>query len=103
MDNDFKIWEHQADAYKRLNRALDLSGGLNAGDLLGANTRAHVTRLMTESGTARTLFGLRQLSTHRLWRALVKRWPTTPEPLASCGSMVGFVVSVKNSALTTRR
>jgi hypothetical protein len=81
MDNDFKIWEHQADAYKRLNRALNLGGLLNAGDLLGANTRAHVTRLMTEPETARTLYGLRQTSTHRLWRALVKRCAETPGAL----------------------
>jgi hypothetical protein len=81
MDNDFKIWEHQADAYKRLNRALSLGGYFSAGDLLGANTRAHVTRLMTESETARALFGLRQLSTHRLWRALVKRCAETPGAL----------------------
>ena len=81
MDNDFKIWEHQADAYKRLNRALNLGGLLSAGDLLGANTRAHITPLMTEPETARTLFGLRQLSTHRLWRALVKRCAETPGAL----------------------
>ena len=81
MGNDFKIWEHQADAYKRLNRALNLGGLLSAGDLLGANTRAYVTRLMTEPGTARALFGLRQLSTHRLWRALVKRCAETPGAL----------------------
>jgi len=81
MDNDFKIWEHQADAYKRLNRALNLGGLLSAGDLLGANTRARITRLMTEPETARTLFGLRQLSTHRLWRALVKRCAETPGAL----------------------
>ena len=81
MDNDFKIWEHQADAYKRLNRALNLGGHLSAGDLLGANTRAHVTRLMTEPGTTRALYGLRQLSTHRLWQALVKRCADNPRAL----------------------
>ena len=78
MDSDFTIWGHQADANKRMQRLLDLSGGLNASDLLGANTRAHVTRPMTEPGTARTLFGLRQTSTHRLWRALVKRCADSP-------------------------
>ena len=51
MDSDFTIWGHQADANKRMQRLLDLSGGLNASDLLGANTRAHVTRPMTEPGT----------------------------------------------------
>ena len=81
MDSDFTINEHQADAYKRLNRALNLGGSLNAGDLLGANTRAHVTRPMTEPETARTLYGLRQTSTHRLWRALVKRCAETPRSL----------------------
>ena len=81
MDSDFTINEHQADAYKRLNRALNLGGSLNAGDLLGANTRAHVTRPMTEPETARTLYGLRQTSTHRLWRALVKRCAETPGAL----------------------
>ena len=81
MDSDFTINEHQADAYKRLNRALNLGGSLNAGDLLGANTRAHITRPMTASGTARTLFGLRQTSTHRLWQALVKRCADNPRAL----------------------
>ncbi len=81
MDSDFTINEHQADAYKRLNRALNLGGSLNAGDLLDANTRAHVTRPMTEPETARTLYGLRQTSTHRLWRALVKRCAETPRSL----------------------
>jgi hypothetical protein len=78
MDSDFTIWEHQADANRRLQHALNLSGSLNAGELLGANTRAHVTRPMTEPGTARTLFSLRQTSTHRLWRALVKRCADSP-------------------------
>ena len=78
MDSDFTIWEHQADANRRLQQALNLSGHLNAGELLGANTRAHVTRPMTEPETARTLFGLRQTSTHRLWRALVKRCADSP-------------------------
>jgi hypothetical protein len=81
MDSDFTINEHQADAYKRLNRALNLGGSLNAGDLLDANTRAHVTRPMTEPETARTLFGLRQTSTHRLWQALVKRCADNPQAL----------------------
>jgi len=81
MDNDFTICEDQADAHRRLQRALNLGGSLNAGDLLGANTRAHVTRPMTEPETARTLYGLRQSSTHRLWRALVKRCAETPRSL----------------------
>jgi hypothetical protein len=81
MDNDFTICEDQADAHRRLQRALNLGGSLNAGDLLGANTRAHVTRPMTEPETARTLYGLRQSSTHRLWRALVKRCAETPRAL----------------------
>jgi hypothetical protein len=81
MDSDFTINEHHLDAHRRLQRALDLSGGLNAGDLLGANTRAHITRPMTASGTARTLFGLRQTSTHRLWQALVKRCADNPRAL----------------------
>ena len=78
MDSDFTIWEHQADANRRLQHALHLSGSLNAGELLGANTRAHVTRPMTEPETARTLFGLRQASTHRLWRAVVRRCADNP-------------------------
>ena len=81
MDSDFTINEHQVDAHRRLNRALDLTGGLNAGELLGANTRAHITRPMTASGTARTLFGLRQTSTHRLWQALVQRCADNPRAL----------------------
>ena len=81
MDSDFTINEHQLDAHRRLQRALNLGGSLNAGDLLGANTRAHVTRPMTEPETARTLYGLRQTSTHRLWRALVKRCAETPRSL----------------------
>jgi len=81
MDNDFTICEDQADAHRRLQRALNLGGSLNAGDLLGANTRAHVTRPMTEPETARTLYGLRQSSTHRLWQALVKRCAETPRSL----------------------
>jgi hypothetical protein len=81
MDNDFTICEDQADAHRRLQRALNLGGSLNAGDLLGANTRAHVTRPMTEPETAITLYGLRQSSTHRLWRALVKRCAETPRSL----------------------
>ena len=78
MDSDFTLWEHQADANRRLQHALNLSGSLNAGELLGANTRAHVTRPMTEPETARTLFGLRQASTHRLWRAVVRRCADNP-------------------------
>ncbi len=81
MDSNFTIWEHQADANKRMKRLLDLSGGLNASDLLGANTRAHVTRPMTEPGTARSLFGLRQASTHRLWRAVVRCCADKPRAL----------------------
>ena len=81
MGTDFTIWEHQADAHRRLNRALDLCGGLTAGDLLGATTRAHVIRPMTDPATARTLFGLRQSSTHRLWRALVVRCGSAPRAL----------------------
>ena len=81
MDSDFTISEDQADAHRRLQRALNLCGDLNAGDLLGANTRAHVTRPMTEPGTARTLYGLRQTSTHRLWQALVRRCAATPRAL----------------------
>ena len=81
MGTDFTIQQHQADAHRRLHRALNLGGDVNAGDLLGANTRAHVTRPITEPGTARTLFGLRQSSTHRLWRALVRRCAETPRAL----------------------
>jgi len=81
MDSDFTIWEHQADANRRLQQALNLSGHLNAGELLGANTRAHVTRPMTAPETATSLFGLRQTSTHRLWRALVKRCADSPRAL----------------------
>jgi hypothetical protein len=36
---------------------------------------------MAEPETARALFGLRQSSTHRLWRALVKRCAETPGAL----------------------
>ena len=81
MGTNFTIWEHQADAHRRLNRALDLCGGLNAGELLGATTRAHVIRPMTDPATARTLLGLRQSSTHRLWRALVVRCGGAPRAL----------------------
>ncbi len=81
MGTDSTIQKHQSDAYQRLHHALNLSGDLHAGDLLGANTRAHVTRPMTEPGTARTLYGLRQTSTHRLWQALVKRCADNPRAL----------------------
>ena len=81
MGTDSTIQKHQADAYQRLHHALNLSGDLKVGDLLGANTRAHVTRPMTEPGTARTLYGLRQTSTHRLWQALVKRCADSPRAL----------------------
>ena len=81
METNFTIQEDQADAHRRLNRALDLCGGLNAGELLGATTRAHVIRPMTDPDTARTLFGLRQSSTHRLWRALVVRCGGAPRAL----------------------
>ena len=36
---------------------------------------------MTEPETARTLYGLRQTSTHRLWQALVKRCADSPRAL----------------------
>ena len=81
MGPNFTIQKDQADAHRRLNHALDLCGGLNAGELLGATTRAHVIRPMTDPATARTLFGLRQSSTHRLWRALVVRCGGAPRAL----------------------
>ena len=81
MGTNFTIWEHQADAHRRLNDALNLVGDLTAGELLGATTRAHVIRPMTDPATARTLFGLRQSSTHRLWRALVVRCGGAPRAL----------------------
>ena len=81
METNFTVQEHQADAHRRLNRALDLCGGLTAGELLGATTRAHIIRPMTDPATARTLFGLRQSSTHRLWRALVVRCGGAPRAL----------------------
>jgi hypothetical protein len=81
MYRDFTINEHQAGTNKRMKLLLDLSVDLNASELLGANTRAHVTRPMTEPETARTLYGLRQSSTHRLWQALVKRCADSPRAL----------------------
>ena len=81
MGTNFTIQEHQADAHRRLNDALNLVGDLTAGDLLGATTRAHIIRPMTDPATARTLFGLRQSSTHRLWRALVVRCGGAPRAL----------------------
>jgi len=78
METNFTIRESQSGAHKRLHNALNLADGLRAGDLLGANTRAHVTRPMTAPETATSLLGLRQTSTHRLWQALVKRCADSP-------------------------
>ena len=93
MGTNFTIQIDQADAHRCLNRALNLVGNLTAGDLLGANTRAHIIRPMTEPETAKTLFGLRQSSTHRLWRALVKRCADSPRALGFLrvdGGLRGF-------------
>lgn len=78
MEQNTNVHENRSDAHRRLNRALGHADGIRPGDLLGAATRTLVVKQMALPDTARSLLGLRQTSTHRLWRALVKRCADSP-------------------------